>query len=73
MAQELLPPQLITKARMLYFCWVPANPVACAALLPAGLLGFLQSRRHTRVPSRSLSGSALCAASASLEAFRALL
>ncbi len=37
MAQELLPPQLITKARMLYFCWVPANPVACAALLPAGL------------------------------------
>jgi len=37
MAQELLPPQLVTKARMLYFCWVPADPAACAALLPAGL------------------------------------
>tara|TARA_B100000029_G_scaffold303719_1_gene296520 strand:+ start:410 stop:1081 length:672 start_codon:yes stop_codon:yes gene_type:complete len=37
MVQELLPPQLVTKARMLYFCWVPADPTACAALLPAGL------------------------------------
>lgn len=37
MAQELLPPQLVTNARMLYFCWVPADPAACAALLPAGL------------------------------------
>jgi hypothetical protein len=37
MAQELLPPQLITNARMLYFCWVPADPAATAALLPAGL------------------------------------
>ncbi len=37
MAQELLPPQLVTKARMLYFCWVPADPAAAAALLPAGL------------------------------------
>ena len=37
MAQELLPPQLITNARMLYFCWVPADPEASAALLPTGL------------------------------------
>ena len=37
MAQELLPPQLITNARMLYFCWVPADPATTAALLPAGL------------------------------------
>ena len=37
MAQELLPPQLVTNARMLYFCWVPADPAAAAALLPAGL------------------------------------
>ena len=37
MVQELLPPQLVTKARMLYFCWVPADPEACAALLPADL------------------------------------
>ena len=37
MSQELVPPQLITKARMLYFCWVPADPAACAALLPGGL------------------------------------
>ncbi len=38
MAQELLPPQLVTKARMLYFCWVPSDPAACAALLPTGLM-----------------------------------
>ena len=37
MAKKLLPPQLVTNARMLYFCWVPANPAACAALLPTGL------------------------------------
>jgi hypothetical protein len=37
MSQELRPPQLITNSRMLYFCWVPADPAACAALLPAGL------------------------------------
>ena len=37
MSQELLPPQLITNARMLYFSWVPADPAACAALLPTGL------------------------------------
>lgn len=30
-------PQLVVNARMLYICWVPADPDACAALLPAGL------------------------------------
>lgn len=30
-------PQLITNARMLYLVWCPADPDACAALLPAGL------------------------------------
>ena len=37
MGQKLLPPQLITNSRLLYFCWVPADPAAAAALLPAGL------------------------------------
>ena len=32
-----LPPQLITNARMFYVSWVPADPAAAAALLPAGL------------------------------------
>ena len=32
-----LAPQLIVNARMLYFCWVPEDPQAAAALLPAGL------------------------------------
>ncbi len=32
-----MPPQLITNARMLYVCWVPADPDAAAALLPSGL------------------------------------
>lgn len=30
-------PQLITNARMLYLVWRPADPAACAALLPEGL------------------------------------
>jgi hypothetical protein len=33
----LYPPQLVTDARMLYVCWVPADPAATAALLPDGL------------------------------------
>ncbi len=32
-----LAPQLIVNARMLYFCWVPEDPEAAAALLPEGL------------------------------------
>ncbi len=32
-----LAPQLVTNARMLYFCWVPEDPAAAAALLPQGL------------------------------------
>ncbi len=32
-----LAPQLIVNSRMLYFCWVPEDPAAAAALLPAGL------------------------------------
>lgn len=32
-----LAPQLVVDARMLYFCWVPEDPAAAAALLPAGL------------------------------------
>ena len=32
-----LAPQLIVNARMLYFCWVPEDPAATAALLPEGL------------------------------------
>lgn len=30
-------PQLVTNSRMLYFTWVPADPAAVHALLPAGL------------------------------------
>ena len=32
-----LAPQLIVNSRMLYFCWVPEDPAAAAALLPDGL------------------------------------
>ncbi len=35
MASKLLPPQLITDARMLILCYVPADPKAAAALLPS--------------------------------------
>lgn len=37
MASALLAPQLIKDSRMLYFGWVPADPDAAAALVPAGL------------------------------------
>ena len=37
MASPLLAPQLIKDSRMLYFGWVPADPEAVAALVPAGL------------------------------------
>lgn len=30
-------PQMVTNSRMLYFTWVPADPAAVDALLPAGL------------------------------------
>lgn len=36
-ATELRPPQLVVNSRMLYVCWVPADPQATAALLPQGL------------------------------------
>ena len=32
-----LAPQLIVNSRMLYFCWVPEDPTAAAALLPEGI------------------------------------
>ena len=35
MASKLLPPQLVTGARLLILCYVPADPKAAAALLPA--------------------------------------
>lgn len=35
MASKILPPQLITGARMLILCYVPADPRAAAALLPS--------------------------------------
>ncbi len=37
MASPLLAPQLIKDSRMLYFGWVPADPAAARALVPAGL------------------------------------
>ena len=37
MTSALLAPQLIKDSRMLYFGWVPADPAAVAALVPAGL------------------------------------
>jgi hypothetical protein len=37
MASKLLPPQLVTGARMLIVCYVPADPEAVAALLPPPL------------------------------------
>ena len=30
-------PQMVINSRMLYFTWIPADPAAVAALLPAGL------------------------------------
>lgn len=30
-------PQLVVNSRMLYFCWLPADPDAVAALVPTGL------------------------------------
>ena len=32
-----LAPQLIVNSRMLYFCWVPEDPTAAAAMLPEGI------------------------------------
>lgn len=37
MASKLLPPQLVTGARLLLLCYVSADPKAAAALLPAPL------------------------------------
>lgn len=34
---KIFPPQLVVNSRMLYLCWVPADPAATAALLPRGL------------------------------------
>src|SRR5437868_4408574 len=34
---ELVAPQLVVNSRMIYFGWVPADPDAVAALVPAGL------------------------------------
>jgi hypothetical protein len=33
---ELAPPQMVVNSRMLYTSWMPADPEAAAALLPAG-------------------------------------
>jgi len=35
---ELQAPQMVINSRMLYFTWIPADPDAVAALLPAGLV-----------------------------------
>ena len=37
MVEKIYPPQLVTTARMLYFCWVPADPSGAASMLPEGL------------------------------------
>jgi len=37
MVEKIHPPQLVTNARMLYFCWVPADPFGAASMLPEGL------------------------------------
>ena len=37
MTEKIYPPQLVTNARMLYFCWVPADPSGAASMLPKGL------------------------------------
>ena len=37
MTEKVYPPQLVTNARMLYFCWVPADPSGAASMLPKGL------------------------------------
>ena len=34
---QLQAPQLVTNSRMLYFTWIPADPDAVRALVPAGL------------------------------------
>ncbi|MDH2425839.1 hypothetical protein [Sphaerisporangium sp. TRM90804] len=34
---DLVAPQLVVNSRMIYFGWVPADPEAVAALVPAGL------------------------------------
>lgn len=34
---RLNPPQMVTNSRMLYFTWVPADPAAVRALVPASL------------------------------------
>jgi hypothetical protein len=34
---ELVAPQLVVNSRMIYFGWLPADPVAVAALVPDGL------------------------------------
>jgi hypothetical protein len=36
-AQKLASPQLVVHSRMLYTSWIPADPRACAALLPPAL------------------------------------
>ncbi|MDX6556060.1 MAG: hypothetical protein QOD86_2255 [Miltoncostaeaceae bacterium] len=36
MADGLAPPQMVVNSRMLYTSWMPADPEAAAALLPAG-------------------------------------
>ena len=33
---ELAAPQMVVNSRMLYTSWMPADPEAAAALLPAG-------------------------------------
>ncbi|GAB2961864.1 hypothetical protein GCM10027280_58390 [Micromonospora polyrhachis] len=35
---RLVAPQLVVNSRMLYFGWLPADPAAVAALVPAGLV-----------------------------------
>lgn len=37
MVEKIYSPQLVTNARMLYFCWVPADPSDAASMLPKGL------------------------------------
>lgn len=35
--KQLAAPQLVTNSRMLYTSWIPADPLACATLLPRAL------------------------------------
>ena len=37
MASRLAAPQLVVNSRMLYTSWIPADPDACARLLPRAL------------------------------------